>query len=278
MSWIRKWAQDLGITETENGTWIQAIAKHFGINEPSNGTWIEAISRHQNVPHADIDWKVGLALKKGLILKNASWEHSLMDIFSSGTSGSSGSSGCIYPIQNLEQQVGVYSGYNGIHPFYGLYNYTLSAQIHSPSQFNPTASQITGLSFYTRSFTTPYTVNNQEIWIGEISNTTFAATPKTDFSDLVFVKPLSKVVQKNITLTDNYTWTNITFDTPYCYSGTNNLLIVWKNNDGAWTSGFGQFQVANVSSKGMTAYWDNPTSMPATGTRDNFQTLIKLKY
>ena len=56
---IIKWANNLGITESLNGSWIEAIARHYGegggephirsiaknlgITEPTNGSWIQAI-------------------------------------------------------------------------------------------------------------------------------------------------------------------------------------------------------------------------------------------
>ena len=59
---IIKWANNLGITESLNGSWIEAIARHYGegggephirsiannlgITEPTNGSWIQAIGEH----------------------------------------------------------------------------------------------------------------------------------------------------------------------------------------------------------------------------------------
>jgi hypothetical protein len=267
MSWIQNWAAALGITQTVNGTWIQAVAQHLGASQ-SNGTWIQGIAEKEGVTEPTIDWKVGIAKKKGLSMKNGSWQHSFSDI----TSGTS----CQYPVQNLLQQVGTYNAYSSTYPFYALYKYSLSAQLHTAASVGG-AKQITGIEIYARSFTTPFVMEKQEIWIGEVSNATFpTTTPKTDFSDLTFVKPLTRVANKTFTISSNYAWNRLTFDTPYCFGGTNNIIIVWKNNQGYFKSGYGQFQAGNVVSKGMTSYWD--TTMPATGTRDNFQTLINLLY
>jgi hypothetical protein len=34
-------------------------------------------------------------------------------------------------------------------------------------------------------------------------------------------------------------WQTITFDSPFVYNGTDNLLLIWENRDGDWTSGYG---------------------------------------
>jgi len=121
-------------------------------------------------------------------------------------------------------------------------------------------------------------MNNQEIWIGEISNTTFpTTTPAVDFSDLTFIKPLTKVTTRNVSIVNNLTWNTVGFDFPYCYDGTNNLIVVWKNYDGAWASGFGECQVGNVVSRGMSKTAD--TAFPTgNGTRDNSPLLLKFNY
>lgn len=192
--------------------------------------------------------------------------------------GAQSGSGCAYGVQGLEQQVGTYYTYNNAMAFYGYYNYSLSASIYAPGQIGSGGKQLTGLQIYTRSFTPGYTVNNQEIWIGEISNSTFpTSSPACDFSDLTFIKPLTKVTTRTVTIATNYVWTTVGFDTPYCYNGTNNLILVWKNYDGSWTSGFGEFQVGNVVSKGMTAF-GTPAFPTGTGTRNNFPLLIKFNY
>jgi hypothetical protein len=194
--------------------------------------------------------------------------------------GAGAVSSCPYAVQNTDLLIGSYYTYTGVKPFYGLYNYSISASIYTQSQVGA-GKQITGLQVYARSFTTPYTVLNQEIWIGEITNSTFpTTTPAVDFSDLTFVsgKPLTKVKASfTFTVSSNYVWINVNFDTPYCYEGTNNLILVWKNYDGSWQSGFGDFQAGNVVSRGM--YKGNDPSFPTgNGTRDNYPLLVKFNY
>lgn len=186
--------------------------------------------------------------------------------------------GCATPYQGLLLELNSYYNYSDTKPFRGLYNYSMSASIFPASSFGG-ARQIRGFQFYVRSWTTPYTVNNQEMWIGKISNSTFpASNPPTDFSDLTFIEPLVQVYSgKTITISTNYVWVNVDFDTPYCYDGTGNLLFVWKNLDGTWQSGVGQAQMSNIVSRGMYVSWDTG-SMPATGFRDNYPLHTNILY
>lgn len=198
----------------------------------------------------------------------------ILTLMSGESSGSGG--GCPYTIYTVDQQLGTYASTSSSKPFYGLYNYSISACLYSPSTFGSDQCQITSAKIKLSSFTTPYTVNNQEIWVGEVSNTTFpTTTPQVDFSDLTFVTPLTLVKGPfNFTLSSNGNWNEFIFDTPYCYSGAGTLIFVWKNYDGSWASGYGTSDVANVGSKAM--YKGNDASFPTgTGTRDNFPILIR---
>jgi len=187
-------------------------------------------------------------------------------------------SSCATPVVGTNAQLGTYSTTTSWNPAYGLYNYSISGNLYSAAVVGG-ARQITGIQIYPSSFTTPYTFLNQEIWMGEVSNATFPTTsPQVNFSDLTFTSPLVKVKGPfTYTVSANNAWQNINLDTNYCYSGTNTLLIVWKNYDGSWSSGYGTWQAANVVSKGMWAAND-PAFPTGTGTRTNFPLLIKLNY
>jgi hypothetical protein len=187
------------------------------------------------------------------------------------------SNSCPYSVYDVTQQLGSLYTTSGVKPANGLYNYSINANIYSPSLFGSAECQITGLQVKVQSYTIPYTYNNQEIWIGVVSNSSFpSATPNTDFSDLNFIEPLVQVKGSfSFNITSNGIWYTFNFDTPYCYDGSHNLLVVWKNNDGSWQSGYGNADVANIVSKSMYAGWD--VTQPATGTRDNYPLLIKLQ-
>jgi len=174
--------------------------------------------------------------------------------------------------------MGVFSQNSLFVPAYGLFNFSMYASIYSAADMGAT-KQLTGLQVNRTGYTTPYTYLNQEIWIGEISNSTFpTSTPAVDFSDLTFTKPLVKV--KNAftdTIATNNVWTTFNFDTNFCWSGSNNLLVLWKNLDGTWASGYGTGQTASATNKGMQKASD--ASYPTgTGTRTNSPSLYKFNY
>jgi hypothetical protein len=185
---------------------------------------------------------------------------------------------CPYAVIGASVLSGVFSANSSFAPFHGLYNNSIYASLYSTSNLGSSTKQITGVQIYQSSFTLPYTVNAQEIWMGQVSNSTFpTTTPAVDFSDLTFTSPLVKVKNSfNFSVT-NGSWVTLTFNTPYCYDNTNNLLFVWKNYDGSWASGYGTAQCANVVSKGM--YKGQDTGFPTgNGTRTNFPILLYFNY
>lgn len=185
---------------------------------------------------------------------------------------------CPYAVIGANILSGVSSANSSFAPFYGLYNNSIYASLYSTADLGSTTKQITGVQINQSSFTLPYTVNAQEIWMGQVSNSTFpTTTPAVDFSDLTFTSPLVKVKNSFTFSVTNGSWVTLTFNTPYCYNNTNNLLFVWKNYDGSWGSGYGTAQCANVVSKGMWKGEDIgfPTG---NGTRNNFPILLKFNY
>lgn len=182
--------------------------------------------------------------------------------------------GCPYLVDGAITQRGTLSTTAAWTPAYGLYDYSMNASIYS---LGVVGLQITGIDIQVGSYTGGYTYNNQEIWMGQISNATFPTTsPQVNFSDLTFTVPLTKVKNSFTYTPVNNTWQTFTFDSPYCYDGTGYTLIVWYNYDGSWASGYGTGQVANVVSKNMYAVADGafPTG---TGTRTNYPMLIRTR-
>jgi hypothetical protein len=180
---------------------------------------------------------------------------------------------CPYATDGAITQIGTYSTTTAWSPAYGLYNYSLNASIYS---LGVTGLQITGIQIQVTGYTTLYSYTNQEIWMGQISNATFpTSSPQVNFSDLTFTVPLKQVKNSFTYSPTNNVWQTINFDTPYCYDGSGYTLLVWKNYDGSWTSGYGQGQSANVVSKGMYAVSD-PSFPTGTGTRTNYPMLIKI--
>lgn len=191
----------------------------------------------------------------------------------------SAANSCAYGVVGTNITTGTLSTTVSWAPAYGLYEYSMFASLYNTADLGSSGKQLTGVQVNLAGYTTPYVYTNQEIWIGQVSNSTFpTSTPQVNFSDLTFTKTLVKVKASfTLNITTNGVWYNIDFDTPYCWDNTNNLLFVWKNYKGTWTSGYGTAQAANVVSKAM--YKGNSTGYPTgTGTRNNFPILLKFNY
>lgn len=185
-------------------------------------------------------------------------------------------SSCV-PVVGTNAQIGTLSTTSFNNPAYGLFNYSVSGNIYTSGSLG-TSKQITGIQIFPAGFTTPYSFTNQEIWMGQITNGAFGASPQVNFSDLTFTQALTQVKASfTYTVSTNGAWQNINFDNNFCYDGVNNLILVWRNYDGSWSSGYGNWQVANVVNRSMNASSD-PAFPTGTGTRTNFPLLIKLNY
>lgn len=186
---------------------------------------------------------------------------------------------CAYNVVGTNITTGTLSTSITWAPAYGLYEYSMFASLYNTSDLGSSGKQITGVQVFLSGYTTPYTFTNQEIWIGQVTNSTFpSTTPAVNHSDLTFTKALTKVKAAfTLSITTNGVWYDITFDTPYCWDNTNNLLFEWRNYKGTWASGYGTASAANVVSKAM--YKGDSTAYPTgTGTRNNFPILLKFNY
>jgi hypothetical protein len=145
-------------------------------------------------------------------------------------------------------------------PFYGYYQYTFSSMIYLADEINENGL-IDTIAFYLAG-TAPsnFLMDNQTIYMTE---TTLTEHPTTAFPDTT---TMQKVFHGDLIFNGNG-WHKIALDTPYDYSGVNNLQIVWINEKSTGsTSGYPYFMRSDVSEyRGLYNY--SSTSMPTTGTR-----------
>ena len=195
--------------------------------------------------------------------------------------------GCT-PIQSLtfNANSGTSNLYNA--PVYGLYDYGMSMFLIDQSELGSGEKQLTSISFEAAGFTSPYTVNNQRIQLAhttdtnltssiQITNGGSVATPATftgvNFSDLQEVKtPFTWAISNG--------WITVTFDSTFCYNGVDNLLIIWENRDGTWTSGYGWWESWFSNTNTETWYKYQDTTFP-TGygtTNVSYRPNIRLGY
>lgn len=163
-------------------------------------------------------------------------------------------------------------------PFDGIFDYSFTAIIILQSElasFLDSRKQLTSIQFDAGGFTTPYTVNNQDIYIGHIQESQFPSTAKIDLSDVTITDYTKVVDAQTLTVTSN-DWTGLTFDTNFCYNGTDNIIVVWWNRDGSWTSGNGYAECDSTkTNRGLDA--QNDGSEP-TGTANRSSFVYNTKF
>ena len=156
-------------------------------------------------------------------------------------------------------------------PSYNYYNYSFSEQIYTADEIG-NACTINSLAFFNG---------------GAEKTRTFdfylVSTKKESFSnnsDWVAVNDVDKVFSGIVTMAAN-DWTTITFDTPFVYDGTSNLILASDDNSGTWSNAphmacrvfEAQSQAIYISSDG-TNY--NPLSPSYNGTLLNVKNQLKL--
>jgi hypothetical protein len=158
-------------------------------------------------------------------------------------------------------------------PTNGLYNYSWGAQLYLASELN-FSGLIDSIEFYVSSVTPPYTMNNQRVFIGHTSMTSYGTSqPDTTQMTLIY----------NGTCTFNNTgWYQIAPQSPFSYNGSSNLLIYWVNKDGTWTSGYPNFAYTSTSPDYLGTYmYDDTYSLifpTSSGTQTYNRPNLRITY
>ena len=120
-------------------------------------------------------------------------------------------------------------------PFYGLYGYTYSQQIYDASELNTGEAEITSISFKCSTAPSADKTGGIHIWLGQTDKSTFANN--TDYVD---VSTLTEVFAMPETEGYQYVageWNTFTFDTPFHYDGTSNLVVAYYEGKDDYNSG-----------------------------------------
>lgn len=158
-------------------------------------------------------------------------------------------------------QIVIGNGTNVINdaPTYGYYDYSWSAQIYLKSELAGSAI-INALEFQVSNSINNYQMNNQSIFIKEIPDSMFYSTNYIDPNSIGAVKVFDG------SYTWNSSWNTIYLQTPFQYSGTGHLLILWENRDGVWDNTYPTFyghgaymQVKTNSQDGGFPYYNGYT-------------------
>ncbi len=135
-------------------------------------------------------------------------------------------------------------------PFEPYYGYSYVQSIYTASEINATG-QITGIRWYFSGSTALTNSQGLVIYLGHTTKTSFA-----DQSDFVAVDDLTQVYSGGIAPTGPG-WVTITFDTPFDYNGTDNLVVATDENMGGYDESGDDFYNSDVSSdRTIYAYSD----------------------
>ena len=139
-----------------------------------------------------------------------------------------------------------------IEPYYG---YTYSQSIYSSTLINA-AGSITGVKYFATEATTLETSSEWVVYIGTTENTEFETT-----DSWVDLSQLSLVYNDQTNIAEGVV--SITFDTPFEYDGTSNIVVaVEENQQGYDSSNHDFFCTPSSSSVSLTYYSDSNNPDP----------------
>ncbi|WP_274474145.1 fibronectin type III domain-containing protein [Mangrovimonas aestuarii] len=160
-------------------------------------------------------------------------------------------------VWQLSAQVTIGTGTNEqqhlpIEPWYG---YTYSQSIYTTGEINASGT-ITGLQWYYSG--TSDLADNQQLVIYMAESTKTEFTSNTDWEPIT---SFTEVYSGGITVVAGTPgWVALTFDTPFAYSGTDNLIIAVEENMPAYDSSTDDFHCSAVSSNRSIVYYSDGTN------------------
>ena len=144
------------------------------------------------------------------------------------------------------------------------YNYGWSQAIYKASEINK-AGSITKIAYQVQN-SPNMTANNQKIYLYETTASTITTgytDPSTMGATLVYSGSISYVNG----------WVEISFQTPFNYSGTKNLMIAYENRHGSYISNYPYFYHTNTGSNNTKYYYNSSSSYAFGGT--NYYTFYR---
>ena len=157
-------------------------------------------------------------------------------------------------IGGISVQIGTGSTSSYYIPSYSYYNYSLVEQIYLASEIG-TNSSISKLSFYNAGSTK---TRNYSIYMKHTTKTSFSGS-----YDWESVGSAELVYSGNVTMNGG-AWTTITLNTPFNYNGTDNLLLVFDDNTGSYSSGLSGRCTSQSDDKTLRVYSDGTNYNPSS--------------
>ncbi len=171
--------------------------------------------------------------------------------------------------QSAQVPIGAQSGTTSYIPIYSCYEYSYSQQLVYSSEINA-SGDITSISFYYNNGSYTNSIN-WDVYLGHTSQTTFATT-----EDWVPFAALEPVFSGIVTFPTEGNWMTITFDDPFSYNGTDNLVIGIDENTSGYDCSVYFGKTADVSGSNRGIYYrsdynnPDPQSPPTASGRVNY--------
>ena len=144
------------------------------------------------------------------------------------------------------------------YPFDNFYNYSWSNVIYLSSEIGQ-GGKITQIAFYVYQGNT-ISMASQKILMRETSATGY--TSSTYPGETGFTTVFNGTISYNFSGTSG--WQVITLSTPFTYSGTSNLEVLFENNSGAYTNNFEYFYTTTGYSSNRVRRDYNDASFPSS--------------
>jgi hypothetical protein len=154
-----------------------------------------------------------------------------------------------FQIDNL---IGEGTETSSVLPSYSYFPYSLTQQIYTAEEIGQ-MGVIRSVAFFNAG---SQKNRDFDIYLVHTEKSSFNSS-----NDWVAVTNSDKVFSGNVTMLSN-DWTIITFDTPFAYNGTSNIVMVVNDNTGGWNSGLA-CRVFNTQSQAIYIY-DNGTNFNPT--------------
>lgn len=161
-------------------------------------------------------------------------------------------------------QIGTGTNTSSYTPFRGYYGNSWSQQIYTSSEIG-TSGNIIKIAYQVSSGAA-VNFTNQKIYMKESTTSNFTSgyyvSPTTDGATLVY--------NGNVTYSNG--WVEITLQTPFAYSGSNNLIVYYENRHGTNYSSYPYFYTNYNSGSYLARYYYNYNSSYAYSTSNGYTT------
>ena len=129
-------------------------------------------------------------------------------------------------------------------PLYAYYENSAAQTIYLADEVGM-SGVITSISYYA---TGNSATRNVVIYMGETTLSSFTSVDDA-------LTNLTEVYSGSVTFSASG-WTTITFETPFAYTGTNNLVVGVRDITGSWTSAYPQWQSTTGTGRSIYSYQD----------------------